>query len=411
MKHICLVCKGSNPKKFCGRGVCPIVAKNNSILRAKKTSLKKDFSGSSPAPFVGRFGYPNISVGIMAPPDIFNNVWKYDAPRFWAEQSYKIPEIIDLRSSLVNSGKNVHIKHPDKIIELSKEVAMASKPVGVELNLKDKPFFRVSYSDYTAPTGGKADLIKAKLTENPKISSKVDKVYSQTDLKAVEAVRYLYKKGFDENFLTKILSVGTVGFKDRRKLVPTRWSITAVDDALGNQLRKNIEPFNEINFQSYFGGYLGNYYLILFFPENWSYELFEMYLPKASWNVQDKLDYTTDYEGFHGRKDYAAETTGGYYACRLPILEKLNQLGKKGSVLCLRFITGEYAVPLGVWVCREATRKSLNSKPIEFGSKELMLKYATIFAKKKFGINIEPILKKSILLKEFGKQRKVWEFS
>ena len=46
-----------------------------------------------------------------------------------------------------------------------------------------------------------------------------------------------------------------------------------------------------------------------------------------------------------------------------------------GNVLVLRFITGDYAVPLGVWVTREATRKAMNGKPIIFSDKELMLKY------------------------------------
>ena len=83
---------------------------------------------------------------------------------------------------------------------------------------------------------------------------------------------------------------------------------------------------------------------------------------------------------------------------------------KQASILLLRFITKEYSIPLGVWVCREASRKSINSKPIEFVSKELMLKYAYIIASKKFGINLDSILKNSSLLREMKTQKRLWEF-
>ena len=146
------------------------------------------------------------------------------------------------------------------------------------------------------------------------------------------------------------------------------------------------------------------------FPEVWSYELFETYAPKTSWNVTPKVQFTTDYEPYQGRKTYANNCAGGYYATRLGILEQLKQMKRQASVLALRFITGEYAVPLGVWVVREAARKAMQSKPIEFASKELMLNYARLKIKKKFNFDLDQILKESILLKEMKQQSKLSSF-
>ena len=83
---------------------------------------------------------------------------------------------------------------------------------------------------------------------------------------------------------------------------------------------------------------------------------------------------------------------------------------RQSSVLCLRFITGEYAVPLGVWVVREAVRKALESKPLHFGDRDLMMKYAKSLIHKKFGFNLDNITKHSILLKELKAQRKLTSF-
>ncbi len=406
----CIRCKGSDPVNNCGRSFCPIIAKSMARFKVQNKVNKENFFGDAPSPFIGRFGYPHINVGILSVEDA-DNSWQYDAPQFWAQYDFGIPKIINFRSSLINSRFKSHVKsRSEKMLEISQEVGMASKPVEIEVNLEQKPKFRVQTDSHLAPMGPNAKLKKAEITSNPKISSKVEKVVDDTDLKANEGMVYLHEKGFDENFLSKLLSVGTLGIGKNRKLVPTRWSITATDDLLAKYYMKQIHKFPEYDYCAYFGSYLGNYYLVLFFPEIWNYELFETYLPKSCWNISDKIQFTTDYEPYQGRKTYADNTVGGYYAARLAVFERLSDLKRQASVLCLRFITGEYAVPLGVWVVREAARKALKSKPLKFSSKELMLTYAKHLVKKKFGYNLEFLLKKSKLLRNMRTQIKLTGF-
>jgi hypothetical protein len=133
-------------------------------------------------------------------------------------------------------------------------------------------------------------------------------------------------------------------------------------------------------------------------------------MPKASWNISSQINYTTDYEPYQGRTSYAENCAGGFYASRIAILEKLENIKKQGSVLCLRFITGEYSIPLGVWVVREATRKALENKPLEFASKELMLRYAELLIKKKFNFDLNKIIKDSVILKNMKEQSKLDQF-
>lgn len=406
MKVLCVRCKG---RRFCGRSFCPIISKSESMFRVQSI-VEKDFYGSSPAPFVGHVGYPFLNVGILSPPYVADDAWRFDAPKFWSSNDYKIPELVDLRSSLVNSRFNINIKQHSRFLDIAQEVGMASKPVGLEVNLKKKPRFSFNVSDVVAPMGPHAPLGKIRITENTKVDAKVDKVVSDVDLKANDAVIYLHKNEFDENFLSRLMSVGNVGMKKNRKLVPTRWSITSVDDMLGKSFISKIKNYPQSGCQAYFGGYLGNYYLILFFSGVWSYELFETYLPMASWNVSSEVQFSTDYEPYSGRKEYASETAGGFYAARLPILEKLSSIKGQSSVLALRFITGEYAVPLGVWVCRQSVRKALEAKPIEFESKELMLSYAKAFIKKRFNFELDSILGNSILLKNVKFQSRLTQF-
>ncbi len=296
-------------------------------------------------------------------------------------------------------------------MEVIQEVGMASKGVELEVSLKNKPQLQFRLEKEIIPFGPHADVKRARVTANPRVDSRVERVVSDTDLKAVPAILSLYRKGFEESSLNKLLSVGNTGLGKNRKLVPTRFSITGVDSIIGNQLAKEVKRYNIGEYSVYFGNGWGNYYLILFFPEIWSYELFEMYLEHkvSPWSKAGNF-YSTDYEPYEGRKTYAEECAGGFYSVRMSTLEKMNSLGRQHSCLILRFITKEYNVPLGVWVTREASRKALQNKPIRFSSKGLMLKYAKELILRKFGFNIDSLLEKSVLLKNIKQQTKLSKF-
>ena len=237
----CLKCKGRN---LCNRPFCPIMTKISS-QRKINLSAKQDFFGESPNIFIGKYGYPNINVGILGTEE-YND---HDAPLKWSSEEKQIQPIVDLRTALINSSFKTTVKSfNDKLLSLSQEISLAQKPVDTEINLEKKPFFRLSFNQDTMPHGPRVDIKKARLTENPKIPTKVDKVTSDTDLKSVKALEYLYKSNFDEHYLTKILSVGNLGVKKDRRLVPTRWSITAVDDILGKNLITQIKDFKEADY-------------------------------------------------------------------------------------------------------------------------------------------------------------------
>ncbi|MBL7050653.1 hypothetical protein ISS04_00645 [Candidatus Woesearchaeota archaeon] len=399
----CLMCKTVGVFE---RGLCASCAKKEIFNKVR--NFKKDFFGSVPSPFIGHYNYPNINVGILSLQDIRKDASSFDAPSEWATLNKGVYDILDYRSALVNARKKSNVY---KIEDITRLVGIATKPVEMEIDLKKKPRFGLNFNSEASPYGPNVEVKKAKITENVKIARAVEKVNDDIDLKSNNALSYLYKKGFDENFLSKLLSVGSVGIGKDRRLVPTRWSITAVDDSMSKQMINELKDFNEINYDLYFGGYLGNYYLVCFFPGEWSFELFESYVEKKvnQWS-KSNLRYATDYENVFGRKEYAKETAGGYYAARLPVSEKLKSLKRKGSVLVFRFITEEYTVPLGVWVVRESIRKALKNKPLNFGNKELMLKYAKIFVKKKFGVEIDEMIRKSILLKELKTQKRLLAF-
>ncbi|MFH1503222.1 MAG: hypothetical protein ABIE36_01030 [Candidatus Diapherotrites archaeon] len=369
---------------------------------------------SPPSVFVGsKLKYPLVNVGILSPLSKDEDAWLYDDAKYWAENNFGIEEVIGLRNSLINSRfqtKVSDVRLNKKFVEIAKNVAISSRQVDIEIELKNRLILGREKDKVLAPHGMHANLKNANIVGNVKIDPKVEKIMDE-DIKASEGIELLYKNNFSEYFLSKILSVGGIGLRKNKKLVPTRWSITATDDTLGKQLLKNIKNYPWIeNHELFYGEFMGNQYIILMFPSVWSYELFELYLPHSSWNPGNEIKASTDIEGYSGRKEYAFDTAGGYYASRFAIVEYLNSIKKQAGVLAIRIETPSYWAALGVWVCRESVKKALRNKSFKFESKEELLTSAKVISNKKYKFDIEEVLGRSKLLKTVNTQKNLTKF-
>jgi len=376
-------------------------------FRYKDLKISKLDSNSPPSVFVdSQLRYPLVNVGILSPLDRDEDAWVYDDERYWAENNFEINDVMRLRNSLLNSRFQTNVQNSrisNKFVQIAQEIAVASKPVDIEIQLKRNLNLNKKGEKIVTPHGMKAPLEKAKITSNVKVHRKVDKVLND-ELKASEGIEYLYKNNFSEYVLNKILSVGVLGLKKSKRLVPTRWSITATDNTIGKSLLKQVRDYKWIeDYELFFGEFLGNCYLIMLFPNVWSYELFELYLPGSSWNSSQEIKSSTDSESFGGRKTYASATAGGYYASRLPILEYLNSIKRQASVLVIRIETPTYWAGLGVWVVRESVRKALK-KIMKFDSKDEILSAVKQIGKIKFDFDCSQILQKSKLLEKIKMQ-------
>lgn len=368
---------------------------------------------SPPSVFIGsKLRYPEMNVGILSPLQKEEEVWIYDAPKSWAEENFGIGDVIKLRGNLLNSrfkGNALSPRMTNKFVGLAQEIAIASKSVDVEIKLKNKINLDKKADKVVTPHGMSGSLKDVKITSNVKVDQKVDRAIND-EIKASEGISFLYKNNFDEYTLSKILSVGVLGLKKNKKLVPTRWSITATDDTICKQILERVRNYKMIeNHELFFGEFLGNQYLIMLFPEVFSYELFELYYPGSSWNPGQEMKASTDWEDFYGRTDYASNCVGGYYASRLPIVKYLDEIKRQALVLVIRLETPSYWAALGVWVVRESVKKALQNG-MKFSTREELIESVKKIAKIKYDFDPEWIFKKSHLLNQVKTQKKLGDF-
>lgn len=393
---------------LCGRSRCPIQSRISS-LKSKKDEISKDtiFGASPPSVFVGRFGYPNIKLGPMVPPISGDEGRKFDNPGGWFGK--KIDEVIDLRTELVRSNFSSNVKSardPGKLLEITQDLAMSKDPVDTEVRFKKPPRLQLSYDGVLSPVGPTGVVEGAELAENPNVDRSVEYLVSDTDVLASDALQELYTRDVDVYRTSRLMSAGLLGRSRDRKLVPTRWSITAVDSQLSKSILDRVKQNQHITeIQLFSTEYLGNHFEILMIPDAYSFELIEVWLPNSVWTGDGSTQIMADYEDWRPKTGYSP-LGGGYYATRLPVLEHLDECGRQAKVLAVREISPEYWAPLGVWVVRETARHALSGEPRTFETVE----GAVDEMAKRFKVRKKRWSNKSTLLQNLRTQLKLEEF-
>ncbi|MFC2163278.1 hypothetical protein ACFLRF_06310, partial [Candidatus Altiarchaeota archaeon] len=328
--------------------------------------LSEHMSGPSSSIFVGWKGYPQVFAGPMTQID-GGDALVADDPGSWYGMGFD--DIIRLRAASVRSKSLESVKARSSIVSDMQELALSVAPVDVETVFKRKPSFSLSFSPVSQPMGPSGIVKDLTVCDNPKIPGKVDYVVGD-DLSSTSQVSKLYGKGFDVYYLSPVLSSGVLGRDDAKKMVPTRWSITAVDDMLGKLLRQDVSDNPSVNdFMVYSNTYLENHFEVLLMPGAWEFEQFEAWAPRTLWTMAyDEPVIQLESEYYRGRSDYAVKEGGGYYAARLAVLEALDKMGRQARAVIFREIYDSYIMPVGVWEVRENVRKAMQAKPGRFAT-------------------------------------------
>jgi len=371
---LCVECRGA--KLLCGKSRCPILVRYDGMMRSAPLVNRIDLAGASPpGVFVGRFGYPKVFVGPLVPP-VHGDTEILDTPEAWIGRT--LEDIVGFRSQLVRGMHRAHVLDVEtggRLVDQTRELALSTAATEVEVGFTRRPQGRVALDDDVQPFGPSAPLRQLDIG-SLKIDRRLDRATSDTDLPAREAVLGLHASGVAVSKIQRAFSVGAFGIAKNRRLVPTRWTITAVDDTIGKALREEVKTFplvNEIRIHEAIG--FDDRFLVIQMPRPWRYELIEAWYPNTLWNPlgRDIVMYG-DHEGTAGRSTYA--TIGGcYYAARLAVGEALLRERRQAATVILRETHPGYLMPIGVWNVREHVREALRRPARTFSTLATAFEY------------------------------------
>ncbi len=340
----------------------------------EKRNVRQNHYGQLPPNIlIGSFGYPKVN---------FNH--------FVSAGTESVTDYSKLYGSnysdvINNFTLTINARHENKVNVRSglqgdiKWALLSSRPVYSESFFNKKPSIKIDYDKFTAPRGYYGKLKKTNITDNPKVPIVTEKLVSD-DLKSVEGVKKIFKRTNDLYYTTRVFNMGVLGKKDTKRIVPTRWSITATDDILTKEWMKEIKSYSTINditiFENYF---LHNKFFVILLPGAWEYEQYEIWQDDFG-----KISYNREEESIYGRKKYADLQAGGYYAARYAVVEYLKNIRKQAKAIVIREIEKEYIIPVGVWQVRENVRNAFKKdKMKKFDNIKELIQYYNAVANMK----------------------------
>lgn len=371
-----------------------------------KLSLGTIDGSSPPSIFVGRYGYPKVRIGPMIPP-LHGDTTILDRTELWTGKN--LEEIASYRLSLVLGTMNVNIHDiSSRYLENMQELAMSERPAETEATFEKTPVVDVHMQkelrlDHVAPPFGPAAPLRGFKMSSLSADQRIETVYYDTDLRAADAMMELYRRSVEMSIIQRVLSMGMLGVKKKRKLVPTRWSISATDDIISSMLVKEIEMNPTIDlFEVTRYSHLANYYSIILIPDDrWIFEMIESWFTSRG-QVATGAD-NEDERGLNHNPTIA----GAYFAARLAVAEHLARRHKKAGAIVLREIHPNYVMPLGVWQIREGVREALKKPPQKFERFD----HAMSFACSYMSLSKNEVVQKSRLWKSFKGQTKISDFA
>jgi hypothetical protein len=374
------------------------------VIKGKEAYLKKltasmyipsqdvgrELEGSTPpSVFIGSWNYPRVYAGPMISPQ-HGDTMIMDRPESWIPEKKSQEEIIRYRLNLIRGKREMKVTELDcRFSEMLRDISLSASSIESEAQFIQAPR-GMSFSDEHTPFGPSAPLERFEIG-NSRWDRDLEKVYYDGDLKAADAVEDLHHSGLPFSSIQKAFSVGAMGTKKRRRLVPTRWSITACDSILGDRLLGSVRDYDPIDCcQVRESAGLNNYYAVILLPTTWQYEWMEAFLHIMG---NEELMFS-DFEGNSGKRGYS-RVGGCYYSCKMAVLEALAREKKQAGAIILREAYRGY-VPLGVFNVRENVRNAMQKKPLEFES----LKAALGYVSTRLELPVKQFIRQSDLLRE-----------
>ncbi len=361
----------------------------------KSVEVGKEMTGSSPpSVFIGSWNYPDILAGPMIAP-VHGDTGIMDRPEEWICGHLTQEEIIGYRMNLVR-GKHMTnaLDLDNRFVEKLQEIVLAEGSIESEAAFETPPV-GLTFSEEHTPFGPSAPLERLEI-EAGRWNPSLEKVFYDTDLTARNAVLDLHRSDLAFSTIQKAFSAGTMGRGPRRRLVPTRWSITACDTMIGDRLLTEVKKCPVIDtLRMYEFASLHNRYAVLLMPTGWQYEWTEAFL-----HVLGNEEYVfSDYERNKGKEGYSS-LGGCYYSCKMAVLEALAREHRQAGAIILREALPGY-VPMGVFNVRENVRSAMHEPFREFED----LKSALAHVSATFTLPLQRFITETTLLQESLKQR------
>ena len=358
-------------------------------LKQHKEEFKptKEITSYSTIPIITSKNYPQISHMQVTNTSLESSQFHQNE---FVKKEYS--QILSQKAkSIVGNSKPIHKTHHQEKINLElQDIYASKKAIESTHTFEDEvKVGKILSSKVAGLLGNSTHLKNVQADDNISISKLIEK-HRIGETKSKDAILELYYKGFDDNQIRSLLSLGNFGIKQNKVLVPTKWSISACDSVIEQDLYSKIIQYSISNsFEIFEYEDKGNHFIICYLPYHFCSEVVETWPQDSKWAIE--RDFVTHNNKLQTKEPQCA---GGYFATKLAMLEYLHNNKQQRACVSIRIIEN-YEIPLGVIFVRECVREALKRKKI-FSSQneeEFLEFIKTKYPKHYIFLKTSPVLK------------------
>lgn len=327
-------------------------------LKKQKEEFKptKELTTHSTIPIITSNNYPQVSTMQVTNNSVENSQFNQND---FVKKEYD--HILKHKArSFVGTTNQVHkTNFTSKLNETLQDVYASKKAVESTHNFEDEiKIGKVLSSKVAGLLGNSTKLESIDVDDNISISKLIEN-HRIGETKSKDAILELYYKGFDDNQIRSLLSLGSFGIDANKVLVPTKWSISACDSVIEQDLFKKVIQYPISNEYEIFEHQdKENHFIIIYLPEAFCSEVVETWPEGSGWALE--RDFVRNNNKLQTKEP---ECAGGYYATKLAMFEHLYHKKRQSACISIRVI-GEYEIPLGVIFVRECVREAIKKGPV-----------------------------------------------
>jgi hypothetical protein len=318
---------------------------------------------SPPGIFTESSRYPIMWAGVLGTVQPSEWLSIFDHPEAWRGLDRKA--ILRMRQQLYRFVLPVDAKEmtPHSVVDSLQTVALSVSPIAIEVDSPHLPRSELKGIGGQSPMG---QLIKCKSLEivsNPEIS-RVAKRICDKDVPSAESVWQLLDYDYTLDQVARMMSVGLLGHKKRRRLVPLRSAYKAVIDSyLTNAVMNLVESPLSSSIRLHASTLHGDSFTVLLRPGEPRVD----YLRLESFNGLNTLRTS-----FEGLETQATDPKTSVYADHARFSAYRNMIGNTESshIVIFHQCRDPHNLILGPWVARAGVRYALDGDGVELDNME-----------------------------------------
>jgi hypothetical protein len=331
--------------------------------------------------------YPMLDAGFLAAYEPLEHLSIYDYPDSW--QGLDRETIFSMRRYLYRFLLPVDARsmQPEGVIRALQEIALSVRPIALRVEGESLLPRRLRLRSGQLPSSNDVMIKSIEFLSDPEISKVAERITDQ-DIPAAEGIWRLLDYDYSLDQVVRLMSIGLLGRKKTRRIIPTRSAYKATINAfIDRAVMELIESPNISSYEIYLGNLFGDRFVVLLNPG------------------EARVDYLTiDASGtrtargfaFEGLREWPTDPKTSVYSdhARFSLYRNLVRRKQRCHATIFHLSKDPRNQLLGPWIARAGVNEALASNPVNLDNKDNVFEVLETLLEPSFSVwaNRTPLL-------------------